>query len=671
MYGIIIENVAEYVRHTYSEETWEEVLKVAGMTYMYFNVNQVYPERMMPKLTNAAMQVLGVTESELFERLGHHFHSFITQHGYDSILNVLGRHVRDFLNGLDNFHEYLKFSYPRMIAPSFSCEKETREGLILHYRSKRKGLKYYALGVIKKVVTGIYEKDIEIEILRDEMESNSVHVTFQLKFDNSVFEDNLPTINLDQQHLSIRCNLLKHIFPFGIVFRPDMTIIDIGNSLDLVLPNLVGHKINHCFDLIKPAEAFQFPTIMARMNNSFELLSVEPVLAQRNDEPEGSVDDFDLEDEEKKRLKLKGQMIYIEEWKMIMYLGTPKIPDLAVLMSINLYVNDLSLHDFSRDLVMAGTQQSVDLKMLLEQIEHKGKKKEEANKELSREMQRTEELLYRMIPQNVSDRLRRGEQPIDTCEIFDSVSILFSDIVNFTAISSRLSAMEVVKMLNSMWLEFDKLTEKHETYKVETIGDAYMVVAGAPVRSEDHADRICNMALDMLVAIGNVYDPSSGEHLKIRIGINSGAVVAGIVGLKMPRYGLFGKPVNVASRMEATSEPMQIHISQSTRQLLSPVHQVVQRPELLKIDDMEMQTYFLVQSRAPRHRIKIEISTPAPSPGGSSSSKSLSKLSSPINSRPASPSVYYQDVRRLYSPVTVAEVISRRSSYISLDSFDD
>nr|CAD7430219.1 unnamed protein product [Timema monikensis] len=93
---------------------------------------------------------LGVTEHEFFDQMGVYFVGFVGQYGYDRVLSVLGRHMRDFLNGLDNLHEYLKFSYPRMRAPSFICENETRHGLTLHYRSKRRGFVYYTMGQIRE-----------------------------------------------------------------------------------------------------------------------------------------------------------------------------------------------------------------------------------------------------------------------------------------------------------------------------------------------------------------------------------------------------------------------------------------------------------------------------------------------------------------------------------------
>lgn len=101
-------------------------------------------------------QILEVSEREFFDQMGVFFISFVSQYGYDRVLSVLGRHMRDFLNGLDNLHEYLKFSYPRMRAPSFICENETRQGLTLHYRSKRRGFVYYTMGQIREVTQKVY-----------------------------------------------------------------------------------------------------------------------------------------------------------------------------------------------------------------------------------------------------------------------------------------------------------------------------------------------------------------------------------------------------------------------------------------------------------------------------------------------------------------------------------
>lgn len=144
--------------------------------------------------------------------------NFVSQYGYDRVLSVLGRHMRDFLNGLDNLHEYLKFSYPRMRAPSFICENETRQGLTLHYRSKRRGFVYYTMGQIREVARHFYHKEMHIELVREELLMDTVHVTFQLTFDNRAYTLASLAMTREEKHLPISASVLFEIFPFCIVF---------------------------------------------------------------------------------------------------------------------------------------------------------------------------------------------------------------------------------------------------------------------------------------------------------------------------------------------------------------------------------------------------------------------------------------------------------------------
>ncbi|XP_044736954.1 soluble guanylate cyclase 88E [Chrysoperla carnea] len=649
MYGLLLENLAEYIKQTYGEDRWEEIRRQAVVDQPSFSTHQVYPENLIPRLTKKAIQVLGVSEREFMDQMGVHFVGFVSQYGYDRVLSVLGRHMRDFLNGLDNLHEYLKFSYPRMRAPSFICENETRQGLTLHYRSKRRGFVYYTMGQIREVARHFYHKEMRIELVREELLFDMVHVTFQLTFDNRAFTLASLAMTREEKHLPISASVLFEIFPFCIVFGSDMIVRSIGNSLMVILPDLIGKKITNWFDLVRPLIEFKFETILNRTNNIFELLTVEPVLNDRQghkDSRHELILTEDLDRIEDKNLRLKGQMIYMENWRLMMYLGTPVMPDLNALITSGLYINDLSMHDFSRDLMLAGTQQSVELKLALDQEQQKSKKLEESMRKLDEEMRRTDELLYQMIPKQVADRLRTGENPIDTCEMFDSVSILFSDVVTFTEICSRITPMEVVSMLNAMYSIFDTLTERNRVYKVETIGDAYMVVSGAPEKEVNHAERVCDMALDMVEAITDLKDPSTGSHLQIRVGIHSGAVVAGIVGLKMPRYCLFGDSVNTASRMESTSEAMKIHISQSTRDLLSEQYHASERGEIQVKGKGAMKTYWLERRelRTPLTRITTGVTT-APEPEWERQAGWVSTLLDERNRGAYSP-ITFQDVAR-------------------------
>ncbi|XP_013186534.2 receptor-type guanylate cyclase Gyc76C isoform X2 [Amyelois transitella] len=217
---------------------------------------------------------------------------------------------------------------------------------------------------------------------------------------------------------------------------------------------------------------------------------------------------------------------------------------------------------------------------------------------LIEEKQKTEDLLHRMLPKSVAHRLTTGEgvEP----ESFDSVTIYFSDIVGFTAMSAESTPLQVVNFLNDLYTVFDRVIRGYDVYKVETIGDAYMVVSGLPIRNQDrHVGEIASMALELLnAAKSHKISHRPNETLKLRIGIHTGAVVAGVVGLTMPRYCLFGDTVNTASRMESNGEPLRIHISPSCKAALDKIGGYIVEPRgTIPIKGKgQLQTYWLISA---------------------------------------------------------------------------
>ncbi|XP_022100537.1 atrial natriuretic peptide receptor 1-like [Acanthaster planci] len=221
---------------------------------------------------------------------------------------------------------------------------------------------------------------------------------------------------------------------------------------------------------------------------------------------------------------------------------------------------------------------------------------EERTSAFLEEKKRAETLLYEVLPKSVADQLKTGS-PVHP-EAYDSVTIFFSDIVGFTELSSRSTPMQVVALLNDLYTCFDETIGNFDVYKVETIGDAYMVVSGLPIRNGNaHATHVAKMALALLASVGTFKVSHRPDwKLLLRAGIHSGACVAGVVGLKMPRYCLFGDTVNTASRMESNGEPLKIHISSSTSAILreSDVFNIEERGEIEMKGKGKQLTYWLL-----------------------------------------------------------------------------
>jgi guanylate cyclase len=184
---------------------------------------------------------------------------------------------------------------------------------------------------------------------------------------------------------------------------------------------------------------------------------------------------------------------------------------------------------------------------------------------IEREQNKAERLLLNILPEEIAATLK--ETPRTIADQYHNVSILFADVVNFTPLSARLAPTELVELLNEMFSHFDTLVEKHRLEKIKTIGDCYMVAAGVPRMRPDHAQALARLALEMqqYVAERTFLD---GLHLELRMGINSGPVVAGVIGHKKFSYDLWGDTVNIASRMESQGVMGRIQITRATYELL-------------------------------------------------------------------------------------------------------
>ena len=306
------------------------------------------------------------------------------------------------------------------------------------------------------------------------------------------------------------------------------------------------------------------------------------------------------EDIDKFIVKLKGQMSYMADNGLMLFVCSPRVANLDDLHNTGLFLSDIPLHDATRDLVLLSEQFEAEYKvqkkltMLTEQLNV-------MKCDLEEEKKKTDQLLYSVLPPTVANELRNN-RPVPA-KRFQPVTILFSGIVGFSEFCARNSdssgAIRIVNLLNKIYTTFDVLTEPKRNpyvYKVETVGDKYMAVSGLPEACASHARHINRLALDIYdlaktIKLGQYTGGTSAsnegqqqqvaaaaaapeltrmdqcEHLRVTIGVHCGEVVTGVIGKRTPRYCLFGNTVNLTSRCETTGKKGAINVSQDVYNL--------------------------------------------------------------------------------------------------------
>ncbi|CAL8361849.1 unnamed protein product [Merluccius merluccius] len=623
------------------------------------------------RLVTEACKLLDVKAEVVLKLFGEYFFDFCKRSGYDHMLRTLGGNLFEFIENLDALHSYLALSYKEINAPSFRVERDHEGTMFLHYYSDRRGLCHIVPGIIGAVARDFFRSEITMDIVNqlEELErtGKKEHVVFLVSQrpvaaaaaaaaaveadpaggDSSrkltgnkdsafaVYRSHWETIRrlirlgkgrllrgfepVYPEHLHIDLKTFCNTFPYHIIFDEQLLVRQAGVNVQRIVPGLrtANARLDQYFGIVHPEVTFTISSIRKFINSHFVLQTCREMM------PEAW--------RERPMLQLRGQMIWMSSLNRMLYQASPLLRSLQELEERRMHISDIAPHDVTRDLILLNQQRLAEME-LSNQLERKKEELHLLSRHLEEERKKTENLLYAMLPKHVANQLKEGKT-VEAGE-FKECTILFSDVVTFTDICSQCEPIHIVSMLNSMYLRFDRLTTVHNVYKVETIGDAYMVVGGVPIPVSSHAERVANFALGMILAAHQVINPITGGPIQIRVGLHSGPVLAGVVGEKMPRYCLFGDTVNTASRMESHGLPNQIHVSCSVYKALRGKGFVLQeRGEIEVKGKGRMTTYFLernleaseqdimglsglgAESAQPPSRVAREPRRPGPGPG--------------------------------------------------------
>ncbi|KAH9373866.1 hypothetical protein HPB48_009254 [Haemaphysalis longicornis] len=551
-----------------------------------------------------------MTPDACLEALGCHFLYFCQQHGYDHILRVLGSNLTDFLTNLDNLHDHLASTYPGMNAPSFRVSPGPMGSLHLHYCSERKGLHPIVKGLVKAVAREFFDTEVNVNTCK--VTDKGDRVTVLMEVSESSFTSAHVTDHLSQspQDLPVDTKTFCEAFPFHVIFDRDFVIHQAGKGLLRVTRSMwqPGRPVRFTdmFSICRPVIECTFESILGFLNQVYVVTAKDGVLERDRKCPLTKPVVSPVSNRRKllRRLnstvepppdgvlRLKGQMVSLPEADCLLFLCSPRVKSLEDMHRIGLYFSDLALHDPVRDLILISHQRRRE-RELVEKLDEASNHLKILDSKLREDKQRTEDLLCSIFPARVARNLCLG-LPVDA-EKFELVSCLFSDIVGFTALcgTENVQPMDIVRLLNRLYVQFDSLTGLHSVYKlsrlaffytipsstkqkhlafrfqVETIGDAYLVVSGVPEFTDDHADRLVAMGLAMQAVTRTVHSPVEGHAIEIRIGIHSGPAMAGVVGTQMPRYCLFGHTVTLANKVESHGLPKHVTISEETKRCVS------------------------------------------------------------------------------------------------------
>ncbi|KAK2185784.1 hypothetical protein NP493_222g01034 [Ridgeia piscesae] len=555
MYGQIHMCARSLVLEKFGEEAWNKILEKSGADDAeHFMTFHCYKDSLTISLIVTISEVLGVPLPTVLEIFGEYFFTYCLQTGYDKMLMTLGDNIETFIQNLDSLHALLSVTYVSMDAPSFrlTCEPDpdVSGAIRLHYYSSRAGLYPIVVGVLKAVGRHIYDLDVKAEVVEinkaEAAQETYEHVTFRFFTKTRKQETGAKSPTSAKPAISAggATDISLTYPPSTIVGAKDFCNIfpfhvAFNKNLELVQCGAKVQTMTNFSTLKHPRLDDIFTLLYPKMPLTFDhiqrFINSAKKVVDGSDELKHKVDT--------NRLVLKGQMVWLEENNYMVYIASLRVSSLTELQERGLYLSDIPVYDVTRELVLLNQQRiaEIDIAKKLDQTMAELKRTSSA---LEREKAKTEMLLSQMLPPKIAMQLRDGKKV--QAEKFRQVTILFSDIVTFTNIAAAVQPTDIVSMLDEMYSRFDKLTTLHDVYK-------------------------------------------------IRIGIHTGSVVAGVVGQKMPRYCLFGDTVNTASRMESNGIPACIHCSETTyRALQTHDYRFVDRGQIIVKGKGSMHTYFLI-----------------------------------------------------------------------------
>lgn len=517
-------------------------------------------QQFLLRVAQQVASITGHTLDEVLESAGEaHTSSCLDWHG--NALRFLGGSLADFLVNLESLHGVLERAGLPLHGGRLSGVREEHGRLVLQCVSAAQpALLRLLAGSLRRLASQLFQLAVHVSVSGPKAQ----RATLVLKPDAPAALSSssspssspaagkgvatAPAASTNPEDLALDVATFCRAFPFHFMCDRQLKLTQLGMGLARIFGGRAS-TVPELFTFVEPRVEMRFDHVVAHINLPFLL----------------QVRDDAIKHERYKGMEVKGQMVHCPESRALLFLGSPVVDGgLSAMLRRGLYISDVPVHDATRDILLVEEQSRAQdgLKRRMDKIRGSI---QEANLAVEEERQKNVDLLHLIFPPRVARKLWLGESV--EAQQHDQVTLLFSDIVGFTAICSTATPMMVINMLNALYTQFDQFCGELDVYKIETVGDAYCVASGLRKQVHTHAQQAAWMALKMMAAAGQVHS-HDGKPIQMRIGLHTGLVLAGVVGVKMPRYCLIGNDVSLANKFESGSVALHINVSPTTHRLL-------------------------------------------------------------------------------------------------------
>ncbi|TMS37820.1 hypothetical protein L596_004674 [Steinernema carpocapsae] len=563
----------QLVSDRYGAEMWKKILFDAGIDpEKVYESKTTYEDEETYQIIRSISMALDISVEAVWEVFGEYVIDYAWDNGFDTLLIAMSNNLKDFVDNLNSMHFFIdKLAFNTDVrGPTFQSQPQSDGTIRLHYYSLRKGIYPIVIGLLRQVTRRLFDLETKIVVTeRSEVRRKNgmnEHVIYTIE---SASSDPNKTLGVHTKRnafeafhklppvLPMSVATFCNMFPTHICVNRQLFIEHCGAFLmrEFNLSSKRPTSLSDFLTIIQPNDVqMTFKALTGYLNSLF-ICQVKHHM-KRNEQEKNSAKAFN------KPLFLKGQMVLVNDGNYVLYVNSPHVTTVRECLDVNVCLNDMQSHDAMRDVIMLN-QSRICQRELNKKLEETVRKMKMLTTELEEFRSKTDYLRFDRIPSDIAHHIRNGI-PVPAQE-FSSATCLVTVLCNFDVISLQCQPTEIISVMTDLFHRYDKLIDRHQCYKVLSIMDSYFVIDGAPVPCEDHAEKIMNLALCMLMETKQVRVPNLGLPLMLKAGIHTGLIVTGVMGTSKIRYGVLGETVNVTKRLTSCADRGTILVSNTSK----------------------------------------------------------------------------------------------------------